>query len=117
MLTTKNAQAYAVLALVIHRMGDDTEKYLGVEAYVNCREQGFSIKNYFKGDKQVSFAENRNSDDIVVYFGDRIDFSMQGNVPSEKAYGNRRYFACHNVKEAAEVIYDYLNLEAINEAA
>lgn len=117
MLTTKNAQAYAVLALVVHRMADDTEKYLCIEAYVNCREQGFSVKNYFQGERQVSFSENRNSDDIVVYYGNRGDFSMQGNVPSEEVYRKARYFACHNVKEAADFVYEYLNLEAINEAA
>ena len=117
MITHKNAQAYAVLALIVHRMADDTEKYINIEAYVNCREQGFSIQNYFKGERQVAFSENRNSDDIVVYYGKRVDFSMQGNVPSDEVYRKARYFPCHAVKEAAEFIYEYLNLEAINEAA
>ena len=66
-----------------------------VDAYSNGREQGFCIHGYFEGESVViSFAENRNSDNIVVYVGRNNDlFFMQGNVPSEDAYKCKGCFA------------------------
>jgi hypothetical protein len=63
-----------------------------LEPYKNGREKGWCIKvwtgeTYFS----IAFAENRKSDDIVVY-SDRKQFDMQGNVPSENAYNERKYF-------------------------
>lgn len=59
-----------------------------VEAYSNGREQGLFIRGT---NGVASFSESRNSDDIVVYLGERGEFAMQGNVPSERAYKENHY--------------------------
>lgn len=90
-----------------------------VHSYANCREQGLHLHVSFGGLSGVafSFAENRNSDDIVVYWGpiwkkkkdvepttesntlgkafDNYEpepFNNQTNIPSEETYRNRRAF-------------------------
>lgn len=116
MLTQKNAKAYAVLAIVYHMLNDDEFEKLTFEPYVNGREIGFSIKNLRNTPPpharlrqiQAVFSENRNSDQIVVYTGDTIAFSMQGNVPCEETYENARYFAADAYLEAATYVYEYL---------
>ena len=89
------------------------QKECSVEAYSNCREQGYNIK-YWKDISEtkpnfitleVSFAENRNSDNIVVYAG--RNFSLQGNIPSEEAYTNQKLFEPDEYDKAAEFILNY----------
>jgi hypothetical protein len=80
--------------------------YVLVETYSNCREQGFALASCdaFK----VAFAENRNSDDLVLYRGSRLDFENNSNIPSDEAYESRLYFSPNNVKKAAKFIVKYL---------
>lgn len=49
----------------------------------------------------IAFAENRSSDDIVVYI-DKEFFDMQGNLPTEFAHKNRKMF--RSEEEAVEYI-------------
>lgn len=65
-----------------------------VGCYSNGRENGFCLK-LFEGSKflVIAFSEYRKSDDIVVYIGDSFsDFEMQGNIPSESVYENKKMF-------------------------
>ena len=88
------------------------EDLIRVEMYSNGREQGYHLKvqtrAYFAG---ISFSENRNSDEIVVY--SNVDFtlkkgtfveqfSMQGNVPSDEVWRVREMFS--SPVEAAKFI-------------
>ena len=61
--------------------------------YLNGREQGLILACYAEGVPAFIFAENRNSDDIVVY--EDLEWSLLiggGGAPSEAAYKARRFF-------------------------
>ena len=105
MLTKKNAKAWAILSILCDILHEKQWEELLIEPYLNGRESGFSIKSF---DKQVVFSENRNSDHIVIYFGQSKDFNMQGNIPNEKIYRNKRLFQHYQYLEAANYIEDLL---------
>ena len=82
--------------------------HIWVEAYSNGREQGFCLVNCDK-EVKIAFSENRNSDDLVVYVGksshfDGVGFDMQGNVPNEGVYANKKFFRYDQLDKAADFI-------------
>ena len=105
--------AKKVLASVNKKMEKHVAETCCVESYANGREQGYSIVQFGilvpKGLslRKVSFSENRNSDDIVIYSGKDSQFSMQGNVANEEIYQARKYFRYDKVDEAAQFIVDF----------
>jgi hypothetical protein len=111
MLTQKNAKAYAVLAIVMDKMGDDFVEVV-VEPYLNGRESGFAVYRLSsfgsgKWNKAV-FSEERNTDNIVVYTGDLQDFSIQGNTPTEDAWHKSTAFIAYDYVKAADFIIAHL---------
>ena len=70
---------------------DDWKNTVYCSTYSNGRENGYHLTT-FDVSRSVSFSEFRNTDQIVVYTGRTIDFSMQGNVPSEDVYNNKKFF-------------------------
>lgn len=119
MLTSSNVKAFAILAIFMDKIknGKVTHDTSGrkfmegcvlMEAYVNGREQGFSI-HY--GSYKVSFSENRNSDNIVVYAGLSYKFSMQGNVPDETIYRDSKFFNENDYEKAAIYCLEQLQLK------
>jgi hypothetical protein len=104
MIVRTTQKADAVLATVDDLVQEDTRLYL--EPYQNGREHGWVLYNVTG--EGVAFAENRNSDDIVVYLGTRSEFEMQGNVPSERVWKDRRMFEYDAYYEAAEAIIAHL---------
>lgn len=84
---------------------------LTVTTYSNCREQGYHIVTPYHGSawsRAVSFAQQRNSDDIRVWYGPAADFDMQG-IPRENAKGvGDRCFPRLWRRQAALFIADYL---------
>ena len=108
-------QAFGVLTVILAKAPKMAE---GLQAYANCREQGFSITkfNYSGGkdnSRQVSFSECRNSDQITVYWGGTSDFNFQTNIPTDDTYFNRRkFFGYEKYEEAADWIIAYLKGEA-----
>jgi hypothetical protein len=110
MISHKTAKAVAVLAYVYDIV---EEMPFHIEQYCNGREQGFALCD-FKTAKKVVFSESRNSDSIVVYCGGLMDFSMQGNTPSDKAYyENSHSFKYDEAHKAASFIVDFLNSSEI----
>lgn len=77
-----------------------------VETYSNCREQGYSIVNHHNA-RQVSFSQNRNTDNIVVYFGAPSDF-LEHNIPSEEIYTKAKYFKYEEYSKAGSFVLDFL---------
>lgn len=82
-----------------------------VVGYENGREHGLCIQ-LFLPDAQVlnvCVAENRNSDDIVVYLGE-VNERFQGdtNVPTQRAYKSAKYFHPGEHVKAAQHIAHYL---------
>lgn len=62
-----------------------------IDAYSNTREQGYHLIAY---PLASSFSENRNSDDLIMYFGNAYsDFDRQGNIPNEASYESREYIS------------------------
>lgn len=112
MLTRKNAKASAVLAILCDMYEESAWNKLNVEPYLNGRESGFAVHDFYQASKKVAFSENRNSDNIVVYYGTSSDFSMQGNTPSEKSYRNAKFFSYDEYHKAAKWIYEFLNAKA-----
>jgi hypothetical protein len=103
--------ARKVLAQVNKKMSSKVAKTCSVEAYQNGRESGYSIVQYCNPALKVSFSENRNSDDIVVYAGEDQEFNMGGNIPSEKIYHQAKYFRYDKIDEAAQFIVDFFTQE------
>lgn len=114
-----NAQAKRVLTafrkLVKSRhRGGQSEGWIATQYYINGRERGYSLREYvhtnsFDNSRRVvSFAENRNSDNIVVYFGNVEDFDINTNIPIDVVYRRARYFGVGRADLAAEFIYDYI---------
>lgn len=105
------------VALSVLRKLQVRAKDVDVSTYSNCREQGFFVtfygKDYSKR-RAVSFAENRNSDNIIVQFGNITygkdsDFNDYG-VLSEEAYnkGQKKYFDCGDSDGAAKFATKWL---------
>ena len=90
--------------------------WVTVKTYSNCREQGFNLRTYFYGrwvtfgERSVSFSENPNSDNIVVYFGKSDEFAYNTNIPDDAVWQNAKYFKYNEQLQAARFIYKYLVL-------
>lgn len=84
---------------------DDSQ--VQIEMYVNCREQGFALASC--DERKVAFSECRNSDDIVVYYGKRSDFTFNTNIPTDVIYENyQKRFHAHEFSKAARFIMKWL---------
>jgi hypothetical protein len=103
--------AQKVLASINKKMNKKMAKDCSVECLSNGREQGYSIVKFYNPALRVSFSENRKNNDIVVYAGKDVEFSMQGNVPNEKVYHEAKYFRYDKVDEAAQFVVDFFNGE------
>jgi len=75
---------------------------LTVSCYANCREQGYHIINWQEGLKSraVSFSEDRNSDDIRVWYGPGVWFGTDG-VPVNDNCVSRSFRHKHERSAAA----------------
>ena len=90
-----------------------------VELYLNGRERGYAVRCY-ETQRKVAFAEHRNSDGIVVYFGvddfgpnakEERDFAWDTNIPSEAVYGRKVFFDYGQAGQAALAVQKYLEGE------
>ena len=100
--------AVTVLELLAKTMPDDLAEWCRLRTYSNCREQGFTVytdtgvatdgkfdpERFYR---HVTFSENRNSDEIVVYCGGNMEpYFGGGERPArltEAEYKAARYFA------------------------
>jgi hypothetical protein len=115
MLNNGNAKAYAILSILVS-MYEDSFRELRTEGYENGREHGFHVYRTPYTDRSVSFSENRNSDAIVVYYGEGYQFNMQGNGPSDQMYRERsKYFGGSEYVQAANWIKSYLDRDPEDE--
>jgi len=80
---------------------------IDISIYENCRERGYNLSR-IKNNKSVSFSEYRNSDSIVVYYGNRDNFAFNTNIPDDETYAKAKYFKCEDYLGAAQSILDYL---------
>ena len=106
MITRKSEVADQVLRAFTKLDKSTYERYI-LEFYQNWRETGYFLIETERRNKAVAFARYRNTDDIVVYYGEPNDFNMIGNIPSELVYKVKRFFQPGDVKLAAKFIFDY----------
>jgi hypothetical protein len=79
---------------------------VSVCTFHNGREQGYSLTFLTvdpPGMKAISFAQQRSSDDIVVYYGPEHTQGL-----SEEAYNNAKYFGFGEYQEAHDYICSIL---------
>lgn len=101
----RNWQARCIYGLIkryqhdIEHVIDDA---LEIENFENGRERGYTIR--YK-DKEVSFAENRNSDDIVVY-----PFPWE-KVDKECDRKDAKFFKLQQFHKVFNYLLDYLGIE------
>jgi hypothetical protein len=82
---------------------------LWVETYKNGRENGYAlIYSFGIVFRKIAFAENRNSDDIVLYKGAISDFSNAGNIPSAAIYGKRELIGGSKINKAAQIAVKFV---------
>lgn len=96
--------AQSVLSLLITMVkakGDKTSEPMGmmIEHYQNGREHGFTVINY---PNYVTFSQNRNSNDIVVYIGNTANQGLSDNIT------DRKYFDYNQPYQAAEYCLEQL---------
>jgi hypothetical protein len=102
--------ANKVLALLrkeVKGVKSANSELVSIEAWANCREQGYCIKVYAKsydGGIAICFAQQRSSDSTVVIVGPMKDFNNQTNQPSESAYEDARFFGYNDDEKAAKYI-------------
>ena len=93
-------------------------KDVNVRTYSNCREQGFFLVSYHKSQpclnrRAVSFAENRNSDDIIVQYAIENDFNEYGVISEGLYYKAKRHFNVGEFEEAGKFVAQWLSGETI----
>jgi hypothetical protein len=98
--------AYLVLEHFRNLPCDEKIKFT-VQSFSNGREQGLCLVKYGGANsRQVAFAQQRNSDEIVVYYGNGYEFDVSTNMPTK--WNQRKYFGYGEYKEAAQFMLDYL---------
>lgn len=100
------AVAHAVLNRIEVPEAAVKEQRVCVLGYENGREHGLALRIYPKEgkDSTICWAENRNSDEIVVYVGEPGEYFTDGHVPTERAYSYKTFFPHDKKDEAAAFI-------------
>jgi hypothetical protein len=111
MFETVNLNQATAVALELEKLFKASRKnydHITPAEYSNGREQGFHLHNE-KTHNAVSWAENRNSDDIVVYPASIFDFDASGVLTTDETYFRvRKYFGYGKYKEVAKFIFKFI---------
>jgi hypothetical protein len=87
------------------------ESGITIEHFSNCREQGYSLIIYKNATStlRINFAQQRNSDQIVVVFGPSEGFNISTNAPNEEIYAGNQCFGIDMdaVKYIVRLITDF----------
>jgi hypothetical protein len=102
-------QATAVLLLLEQVAAKASLDYtFEVGHYENGRETGFYVTC---NGRSVAFSEYRNTDQIVIYHGDAVDFTGLTDMRiSDKIYDNKFFVGYGEFKRAANLIANWLAL-------
>lgn len=112
MIVKRSNKADAVLAVIddITRDRQDPDILIRAEAYVNGREHGWKLYTD-ESEGAVLFAENRNSDNIVVYVESNGTYKYADRL-SDEAYSGRIFFRYDEYLKAAKFIVKALGIKA-----
>jgi len=105
----RNWQAKCIYELLLEYQKDIEEaidEMLIIENFDNDRERGYTLK--YKG-KEISFAENRTSDNIVIY---PFRWNTETKDLHEEFYDTKsKYFEYGKFQEVFNFILKYLGIE------
>jgi len=104
-------EAFDILNQVYSKRPKTFKQNTYVATYCNGREYGFKIT---AGLKSVCFAQDRHTDEIVVYIGDIGEFACAGNIPSDDIYLNKKLFAYNEKEKAAQFIINFCEKSLLN---
>ena len=107
------AQVLACFEAIVSHVLEETDIDINIKMFANGREQGFNVQSYEPIDRAVSFAENRSSDHIVVYYGASTHFNYNNGQPT--LWDDRKSFNYDEPFQAAQWIVDYLIPEEFRE--
>lgn len=100
--------AYRLLKVLNKQVAPHNAKDLILNTFSNCREQGFALTNW-NTKKKVLFTENRNSDDIVVYYGAWDEYDITTNLPiTEELWEQKKFFDYKDYNSAVNFIKEWL---------
>jgi len=77
------------VALIVHPKRTPSAQYFFLEPYDNGREHGYVVTDYTNA---IIFSENRNTDQIVLYYGMYQDTQKQSCRVTERMYRSALYF-------------------------
>ena len=89
--------------ILAHLDALDPASKANLAEYENGREHGYVITDEASG-RSATFAENRNSDDAVVYF---VDWNNDSEDVKDAAYRSKRLFPYNRPDLAAEAIVEH----------
>jgi len=97
----------AYLAMIVEE--SERTDDITIRAWANCREQGYHLSNgSFRDQKCALVAEVRNSDSVLVMYGNMKDFDFQTHAPSDAVYEARRTFSYGSELLAAQFLLEWL---------
>lgn len=106
-LETHYSLAHSNVVLKIVRSAlRKTSQRIVVEAWSNGREQGYYLSGHISSSRGCCFAQQRNSDTIVVVFGKTTEFDVTTNMPSDKLW--QKMVELYPDEVAAAAIVDWM---------
>lgn len=114
-------KAIQILQEIDKLLPEGISEWLGVDVFPNCREQGFTLsfptdveqKEWKDQGHHFTWAENRNSDEIVVYQGPGLATRFAAEhrhrftkAQQEAEYRHRQYFGHDKIDHVAQHIVE-----------
>jgi len=101
-----------VLSLIKKRLSkvkSKTERMneVSVEQWSNGREQGYSLFVYGTKGARINFAQQRNSDTMVVLCGSMANFDITTNQPNDDIWAKQKFFDTDEI--CAQYIVDKIS--------
>lgn len=99
-----NLQARILMDILDLRSHEIKAETVLAELFVNGRERGWTLQPDFLTDREISFAECRGSDQIVLY-----PFRWSSKVCESDYKEHSIYLDAHDFETAASFVIHYLN--------
>lgn len=102
-----------VLSMLLDMHMDHTDlpiSEINLSHWSNGREQGFYLCDYVSG-RALVFAQQRNSDQIVIIRGDALDFDITTHQPKDALWDTRTYFDTE--RDAMLSIFNFFQAEEL----
>lgn len=109
-LPKSEKQKVADRVLGLLRIPSDAQAFVWYEPYTNGREQGWAVYVGNGLGSVACFSEFRNSDDIVMYLGEKDErFERNTNTPTDRAYNAKRFVGYGQYAKAAAILQAWID--------